>query len=267
MAIDYMVGYDCVPKHHLSPGGIVDRLKARDRAETVIALYREGGDDRPPSQMEFEMTRTSAAGDEETRVVNIQEMLDTARELDPFVNWCRTCPANAAGSPFGCYGVIQYPISAAAERWLLDRLPGIEEPLVWLLLRQGAQELGYDGAAVAPLRANASYFEEQRLPGRDMVEFVFTANQVFEMLFLVGTIQPSHAGMLLLLFGAIPRQVEADQIVRIMNRQLDTEAITREYPFVMQPDPADDASIGQFKQFFRALHTAWMLNAPLGLDV
>src|SRR6185295_16978277 len=99
------------------------------------------------------------------------------------------------------------------------------------------------GAVVAPLRADPTYFEERRLAGRDMVEFVFTANQAFEMLFLVGAIQPAHAGMLLLLFGAIPRAIEADQIVRIMNRQITTEEIARDFPFQLQAEESDDATI------------------------
>ncbi len=267
MAIDYVIGYDCVPKHHLTTEGMIDRLKARDRAHTVIALYREGGDDRPPALMEFEMTRISAGGEEETRVVNIQEMLDSARDLDVYASFCTVCPANPSRAPYGCYGLIHYPISARAERWLLDRLPGIEEPLVWLLLRQGALELGYDGASVAPLRADPTYFEEQRLPGRDLVEFVFTGNQVFEMLFLTGAIQPAHAGMLLLLFGAIPRDVEADRIVQIMHGALDAETIARDFPFQMQPDDADDACMTQFRAFFHALYTAWRLRVQVGLDV
>lgn len=267
MGIDYVIGYDCAPKRAFSPEGILDRLKERDRAQTVIALYREGGDERHPSLMEFEMTRNHMGGQEETQVVNVQAMLDDAAALDPWEGHCDGCPANVFGKPFGCYGVVQYPISAAAEHWLLDRLPGIEEPLIWLLLRQGVQELGYDGASVASLRADPTYFEERRLAGRDLVEFVFTANQVFEMLFLVGAIQPAHAGMLLLLFGAIPRAVEADQIVRIMNRQITPAEIARGYPFQFRPEASDDVTIREIKAYFQALYRAWTLNVPLGLDV
>ena len=72
---------------------------------------------------------------------------------------------------------------------------------------------------VKPLRANPTYFEERRVAGRDMVEFIMTANQVFEMLFLLGNIQPAHAGALLLLFNAIPREVETAQIVQITDQQ------------------------------------------------
>ena len=50
MAIDYVVDYACVPKETLGTAGILDRLKARKRANTVIQLYREGGDQRPIDQ-------------------------------------------------------------------------------------------------------------------------------------------------------------------------------------------------------------------------
>src|SRR5262249_24436682 len=154
---------------------------------------------------------------------------DQAAELDPVARYCAFCPANRAGAPFGCINKIDYPISAAAERWLLDQLPGIDQPLVWMLQRQGVQELGYDGEPVRPLRANPTYFEERRVAGRDLVEFVMTADQVFEMLFLLGSIQPAHAGVLLLLFNAIPRDVEAAQIVQIMKRALTPEQIAHDF--------------------------------------
>src|SRR5271154_1571558 len=160
MAIDYIIDYSCVPKQTLTTEGILDRLKARERANTVIKLFRENGDQRPPSQMGFEFTRTNRDGEEETRVIDVQEMLDQAADLDPLARYCVGCPANISGEPFGCINRIEYPISAAAERWLLAQLPGIEEPLVWLLLRQGVEQLGYDGEPVKLLRANSTYFEE-----------------------------------------------------------------------------------------------------------
>ena len=267
MAIDYVIDYTCVPKAALGTDGILDRLKARDRAAAVIQLYRENGDQRPPSEMGFELSRTTLEGVEETQVIIVQDMLDRAAELDPLASYCAGCPANVRGVPFGCVGFIQYPISARAERWLLDRLPGIDEPLIWMLLRQGIQELNYTGESVAPLRADSTYFEERRVAGRDLTEFVYTANQAFEMLFLLGNIAPAHAGILLLLFGAIPRGVDAGQIVLIMNRQLTGEAIARDYPFQLQPSEADDHTIADLKAFFYALYRAWSLDLPLLLDV
>lgn len=267
MAIDYVIDYACIPKETLSTAGIVERLKARERAASVIRLFRENGDQRPPGEMGFEMTRTALDGTEETRLVIVQEMLDLAAELDPLAGYCAGCPANASGESFGCVGFIQYPISSRAERWLLDRLPGTDEPLVWLLLRQGVQEMGYDGESVKPLRADTTYFEERRVAGRDLVEFVFTANQAFEMLFLLGDVQPAHAAILLLMFGAIPRAVDAAEIVSIMNRRLPPDEIATRYPFQMVAREHDDDTIVQFKAYFYALYRAWLLGVPLLLDV
>lgn len=267
MTIDYVVDYGCPPKEALTTEGILSRLKNRERVQVVIRLYRDHGDNRPPSEMGFELMRRTSDGRQETVLVMVQDLLDEIAELDPLEPFCVGCPANVTGSAYGCTGTIHYPISAAAEQWLLDRLPSPEQPLIWLLLRQGVQEMGYTGSSVQRLRPNPVYFEEQRVRGRDMVEFVITADQVFEMIFMLGHIQPVHAAMLLLFFDAIPRDLEADQLVAIMEGKLTTEEITRDFPFHLSPEAGDDKTITQFKAFFRALYTAWSLNVQLLLDV
>lgn len=267
MAIDYGVLFPCVPRERIGSESILERLKGRERAHTIIQLFRRNGDQRPPSQMGFELTRSTPEGAEETRVLIVQDMLDDAAPLDELAHHCAGCPANLTGAPYGCYGRIDYPISAQAERWLLDRLPGIDQPLAWLLLRQGVQELGYDGESVRALRVNPAYFEERRVMGRDMGEFVMTADQVFEMLFLLGSIRPPHAGILLLFFDLIPRQIEADAIREILDGRLDREAILSRFPLRIPDRDEDDTTISQLKDFFRALYTAWTLGVPLMLDV
>ncbi len=267
MAIDYIVDYSCVPKQTLGTEGILERIKERERAQNVIRIYREAGDERPLSEIGFELTRNLPDGTSDTQLIIVQNALDNAAELDPLAHHCEGCPANAAKSPFGCMNFIQYPISAAAERWLIDQLPPPELPLLWLLLRQGVQEMGYTGDTVRSLRANPVYFEERRVIGRDMVEFLFTADQVFEMLFLLGNIQPAHAGMMLLFFNAVPRAVEADVIVKIMNKQLTREEIEAKFPFQMQVEEVDDPTVAEIKRFFYALWCAWRLNVQVILDV
>lgn len=267
MAIEYAVDLGCEPKSVLGTAGIIERLKERARADLIIQQFRAAGDQRPPSQMGFEFTRSSLTGDEETELLIVQDLLDRAAELDPLAGHCAGCPANLTGHPFGCIGQINYPISDRAEAWLLDQLPSIEQPLIWLLLREGSQKLGYDGSLTRQLRASGHYFEERRLRGRDLTEFVFSADQVFEMLFLLGHIQPPQAGILLLFFNGIRRDVEADTIVAILNRALSPQQIAEQFPFLLVTEPGDDPSISEFKAFFRALHTAWMLDRQLILDV
>ncbi len=267
MAIDYVVDYACVPKATLGTQGIIDRLKGRARAEAVIRLFRENGDERPPSEMGFELTRSTPQGGEESRVIVVQDILNEATALDPLASYCVGCPANATGEAFGCIHVIQYPLSAAAEAWLLKQLPGPDEPLPWLLLRQTVTEMGYDGVSVEPLRASGIYLQDERGFARGLGEFQVSSNQVFEMLFMLGHIQPAHAGVLLLFFGAIPRDGEATHVSEILNRALPPDALRERYPFRMTADSSDDSTILELKQFFYALYHAWSLNVRLLLDV
>ena len=50
MALDTLIDYDCTPKQALGTAGILDRLKARERAATIIRLYRRNGDQRSPAR-------------------------------------------------------------------------------------------------------------------------------------------------------------------------------------------------------------------------
>lgn len=267
MAIDYIVDYGCAPKATLGTAGILERLKGRARAETIIRLYRKSGDTRPPSEMGFELSRTNAQGDDETQVIVVQTLLDEAAELDPLASFCAACPANVTGEPFGCMGLVQYPISAASEIWLLKQLPSPEEPLPWLLLRQTLTEMGYTGAAIAPLRTNSTYFQETNGFARDLGEFQATTNQLLEMMFMLGHILPAHAGALLLFFNAIPRNGEADDVTLVLDRLLPTDELRARFPFQFTADESDDATVGEFKQFLYALWHAWSLNVRLLLDV
>jgi hypothetical protein len=267
MAIDYIVGLECTPKRLLSTAGILQRLKGRERAQTIIRLFREHGDGRPPSQMGFEFVRNTPEGEEETQIIVVQDLLDEAESLTPHEANCVGCRANVPATPFGCIGSIQYPLSTAAERWMIDRLPGVEEPLLWLLLRQGIQELGYDGAPVVALRQNGVYFEDPAPLVRDLQDFTISSDQLFEMTFLLGDIQPAHAGLLLQFFHAVPRATETPQIVQIMNRSLSEQEILERYPFTLIQHADDDRTISEIKRFLGALHRAWLLNVPLQLDV
>lgn len=264
MSIDYIIDYDCVPKQTLGTDGILERIKGKARAEAVINLFRENGDYRPVEEIGFEFSRTAADGSEEVQVILVQNLLDDAADLDPLAYHCAGCPANRTGQPFGCMGQIEYPITLAAEAWLLSQLPTIDEPLVWLLMRQGIDEFGYAGADVAPLRAaDGVYFAERKVLARQLGEFAVTADQVFEMIFLLGDIQPSHAGVLLLFFNAIPRALEADEIMKISRPSENTR---QRYPFLFKHADDDDHCITQFKAFFQALYLAWTLHLPLLVD-
>lgn len=262
MAIDYIIDYDCLPKQTLGTNGILERIKGRERAETIIQLYREHGDDRPPSEMGFELSKNTPDGQSEPIIVVVQDLLDAAQALKPLESACIGCPANRSGEPFGCMGFVHYPLSGRGETWLLNRLPSPAEPLVWLLLKQGVENFLYDGRSAKQWRENTdAYFEDKIAAVRPLGEFQLTADQVFEMIFAVGDIGPNHGGILLLFFGAIPRDIEANDIMRIGR-----DGPSGRYPFLLSNDPDDDATISQLKALLHALYVAWTLNVRLLVD-
>lgn len=263
MAIDYIIDYDCAPKQALTSDGIIERLKGEARAQRIIALFRQNGDDRPPSEMGFEFTR-STPEEEEIQVVIVQHLLDAAAELKPHEAACVGCPANRTGKPFGCVGSINYPVSGTAEAWLLDRMPVPDDALVWLLLKQGVEEFKYDGASIEPLRtATGAYFEDNLPARRFLGEFELNANQVFEMMFSVGAISPNHAAILLLFTGAIPRELEADDFRTLRPAPADA---ARRFPLLLKESDTDDPSVRQFKAFLTALYIAWRLDVAVRVD-
>lgn len=265
MAIDYVIDYDCIPKQQFGTESIKERIKGNERATTIIRMFRENGDDRPPSEMGFEFTRSTPEGTSETELIVVQDMLDEFDELKPVMPHCQGCPANRSGMPFGCMGFVQYPITGEAEEWLLNQLPSIDEPLVWLLLKQGVENFAYDGAVIAQLRKeNDIYFEDKVPANRFLGEFTLNANQVFEMIFSVGDIIPNHAAVLLLFYNAIERsELEATEIMALA--PADEEKI-KNHPYLHQIMQGDDRTLFDFKEFFEALWVAWALNVKLLVD-
>lgn len=261
MAIDYMIEYPCVPRQALGNEDIIELLKEHDRAYQVIRMYRESGDNRPPSEMGFDFTRKSADGEEDTRTMVVQDVLDRVSELGKHVSHCKECPANRLKKAYGCVSFIQYPISGQAESWLLNQLPTPDEALLWLLLKQGVENFVYDGKEIAQLRQQSeALFSERVAQSRRLGEFDLTADQVFEMIFNVGSIQPNHAGILLLFFNAIPREIEANDIMRITPAPAD---VATRYPFLHRVGEHDDETLTEIKEFFHALYVAWVLDVPL----
>ena len=272
MVIDYIIEFDCIPKRELTADGIRERLKERARAREVVQWFRAAGDAREPAQMGFEFSHSRPGEPGDKQLIVVQDLLDHAAVLDDYAEHCAYCPANRSGEPFGCIGFIQYPITAAAETWLLERLPMPDEPLVWLLLKQGIQRLGYDGASVRELRgadggvdaADRTYFELPIAPVRRLGELRVSGDQALEMIFGVGErVIPNHAGILLLFLGAIDRDLEAQEIQEISSYD---EKIRDRFAFEMVPDAEADSCIQELLSFFRAMYLAWKLNVSLFVD-
>ncbi len=267
MGIDYLIHLDCAPKQALTLEGLMGRLKGRERAQAIIQLYRDEGDHRPPTEMGFEMVRRLPDGTEETEIVVVQNLLDAAQELHLWESHCTNCPANHLGVPFGCTNTINYPISAQAERWLLDQLPDTDHPLVFMLLQSVIREMRYSGHSAAKLREQTGvFFESELTVVRDLGHIRITADQIFEMLFLSGPILPAHGSLLLQFFGGISQDLDADVMMQLADPP-STQWIADHVSFQHSIVPGDDSTTLTFKEFFRAMHVAYKLRVPVLLDV
>lgn len=265
MGIDHVIDLDCVPKQTLTTMGLLAKLKARQRAQTMIKLYRDRGDFRPPTEIGFEMVSRAADGSEHTEVVVVQTLLDEAAALDGLEQHCAHCPANLSRRPFGCFNFINYPISQKAEIWLLRQLPVPDEPLIFLLVQQVMQDLMMQAdvtAQVVQMRRNPGvYFESGELLGRQYEEFTINTNHLFQLLFLSPSIEPRYGALLLLLFGAVQRDMDAETLMKMT--PADPANLL---PLLLQTDPTDDESVYSIKLFLSAVHRAHSLNVTLSLD-
>jgi hypothetical protein len=268
MGIDYIIHYECDPKQALTVEGLMIRLKSRDRAQTIIQFHRDQGDYRPPSEMGFEMVRRLPDGTEETEILLVQTLLDLAAELVPWEPACIDCPANRTGVSFGCVGAINYPLSTCAERWLLDQLPDNNHPLPFMLFQKAIRELGYTGDSVAALRAQSGVFLESPDPQKRCLSDALrvNGNQVFEILFLSGPIQPAHGSLLLQFFNGISPDLDAGEMMQLAAPP-SLAWIDEHIPFLHTIGASDDVSIKALKNFFYALHIAYRLQVPVLLDV
>lgn len=273
MGIDTIIDWPCTPKEALSTAGIIERLKGRDQANAVLKLYREQGDHRPPQDIGFEVSRRAADGSLQTETRVVADVLDWASQLDNLAPHCQGCPANRSGQPFGCVHTINFPLSEAGEIWLLGQLPSPGSPLLHLLQR-GIEEYGYDGETVRKLRQEQSgvYFEASDSLGRPYPDesLIITTDMLFEMMFMVGPIQPSHAAMLMLFLNVIPRDdLGPDDIFWLMNgaAAADMQASDDRLQLRIERAPDDPPTVKDLKAFLHAVYLAYHQQVALLVDV
>ncbi|MBX3156100.1 MAG: hypothetical protein KF773_08870 [Deltaproteobacteria bacterium] len=253
MAIDYLLGVSCEPQRSLGAERLVALHRTRILARAALARMRDDGEDRPPSEIAVQMTTHRPAGEPSARGVTLQDLLDEAAPLDDLAPHCAGCPAGLGGGEFACHRRIRYPIPEDAEAWLMARLPARLECTAGALLARGLHEFGWDGAPAAKLRGSGTTFFESRAPygvrwkSEDGVLEV-SSDQVFQMMFMVGHLAPTHSMMVALFCGVIPHDISLHDLKDQAGRRRALDAAD------LPPEP--DPAIEQLAAFLRTLAIA-----------
>jgi hypothetical protein len=261
MAIDYLLGVRCEPHRQLGVDRLVHLSRTRILARSALARMRQDGDARAPGEIEIQLTTRTAEGDS-ARGVTLQDLIDETRPLDAVAEYCGNCPARLPRE-FACHRRIRYPIPERAEAWLMSRLPASLACTAGVLLVRGLAELGWDGAPTAKLRASGTTFFESRVPygvrweSNDGV-IEISSDQLFQMMFLVGNLAPTHCLMLALFCGVIPHDTSLHDLKDEAGR---SRALAAAH---VASEP--DADIEQLAAFLRTLALAARLDVPIVVD-
>lgn len=261
MAIDYVLAAGCKPQSLLGIERMVELHRTRILARSALAHVREEGDARPADQIEVQLTMRKPEGDD-ARGVTLQMLLDEAAPLDAVTGHCATCPAGLPRE-LACHRRIRYPIPDHVEAWLMSRMPTTLDCTAGALLARGLDEFGWDGAPATRLRgAGTTYFESRAPYGvrwqTDGKPLEISSDQLFQMMFMVGNLAPTHCLMLVLFCGVLPHDISLYDLKDVPSRNRALAAA--DVP--VHPDP----DIEQLAGFLRMLAIAARLDYAVLID-
>jgi hypothetical protein len=277
MGADYVVHYSCRPKQTLGAGDdrrgtrrLIDLLKVETLAAQMETLARKEG--KKPEEVDLHrMTRNVATGKTTKEKVVYLDLLAQLEPLRPLEEDCQRCPVNAFRDSLGCCGFLRYPIAAAAERWLLDRVQPADQAGGFYFLK-AIGDLGYTGELMKQWRAGGLFEadapSERVLDPERPDETRVTSDQIWHALFGVGNeLQPWHCAMILLWLGSIRHDGEVpagpeDLRALLALAPADRRAHTR-------PDfgpRSPDAAVLGVQQLLYACYLSWLHEVPLLMD-
>jgi hypothetical protein len=261
MAIDYVLALACEPQKVLGVERLVGLHRTRILARAALAQRRDDGDHRPAGEIEVQLTMRKPGGDA-ARGVTLQTLLDEAAPLDEVAGHCATCPAGFAQA-FACHRRIRYPIPEHVEAWLMAQLPTKLACTAGALLARGIKELGWGGEPAATLRAAGTAYFESRAPygvrwQSDDGTIEISSDQLFQMMFMVGNLAPTHCLMLALFCGVIPHDISLFDLKDEAGRARALADVD------LATDP--DADIEQLAEFLRTLAVAARLDVSVLID-
>jgi hypothetical protein len=181
---------------------------------------------------------------------------------------CAACQLAAAPGA-GCIGVVATPISAAAEEWLLRRLPESIEGIAGVVVKQ-AVATGFLGNRARPLRAAGKLggpHPIERHWGGFFRRFTVTGDQLFEQLFCAGDVEPAHGLAILVQLGAIAvdgaapgADASGAGLAELAGAPADRARRTQ---CTITETTGDEQQVAELKRYLRALYAGFCLDVPV----
>jgi hypothetical protein len=276
VSVDYTIHLECQPKLELGNGqalrgtaAILESSKARNQAAHIAQSAAQQG--RSPAGMELVHRFLGPDGRIVDSKVTYESLLEKAAPLALHAPACAQCPANLFEVPFGCFGVVPYPISLAAEEWLMSRVQPTSM-VGGFLCRRSIDDFGYDGEPIRRLRERglmeSSKAVHKVVEKRWLSSTKISSDQILHgMLALQEPMKPVTCMSVLLWLGCL--KVDGRHLGGVEDAPLMAEVAgmsfeqRRARTALDVGPPAEQMSTASLQGLFHALYRSWLLDVPI----
>ncbi|MGL4423963.1 MAG: hypothetical protein ACRCZF_25135 [Gemmataceae bacterium] len=183
---------------------------------------------------------------------------------------CTNCPANAFRRPFGCIQLGAVPFPAAAERYLLARVPD-SQTLPGFFALKFITELQFTGAATAAARAAGGILESP-IPAMRTLEtnplgiLALSTDELLDPLFRTDSkLLPWQTLAYLMIFGAVKLDDEVPltyETLRTLPRLTTADRAKRVKLTLGTSEPGTEPA----RDWLKCLFVAWVRDVELKLN-
>lgn len=268
MPIRYFIDLNCTPRESIGSDELVALLARWERAELVRGQFVEKYGEMEEEKMRFREKVVSDDGSPEKRERSVAGLRAECGKLWEYDQHCRGCPASVTETPYGCTAAVSFPISAAAEQWLVDTLAPAGSKALELFF-DNASRLNFGSAPALEKWRSAGIFERDEPAKADRGGLLVSSDQVLHELFFLGDLQPPHILGVLLHLSALRTtdDREGDALVDMI-QGVSEAGSAEEAPmidFALMPEEGEDNGIRELKHFLFAAFRAFSLEVPLAI--
>jgi hypothetical protein len=279
VAADYFVHLACAPKLALGSGDaqrgtwvLLEMLKAGRHAAALQQHAKQQGQSPAGLSVTVGSAGPGASGVEKS--FTYEELVSQNSRLETHASACVGCPASF-GHPFGCYSIVPYPISRAAEEWLMN-LVQPTSMVGGFLCSNAMKDLAYTGEPIQKMRTAGLL--ESSTPVTKVVEGSWlskkniNSNQILQGMLAIGEpIDPSHCMSVLLWLGLLKLDgkslfggSDAPLVGTILDLKTPEERRLRTAFEVGAP--RDDHSTASLQSLLKAFYLAFVLGVPILME-